>query len=265
MNRGERLDLGWDLLEQGEFAGAVEAAQALVDEEAGDPEALILLGSALLEAGRREEALDRLREALDVDQDSVTARLTLASALYESCRFEEALGQIEAVLGREAPAPHPLYMKGLALDMMGRRQEADVCFAEAARLDPDRYAVPIALDDAAFDEVVRRALEDLPPEFRNRLDTLPVVVQDVPDAALIRGLEGTTPDLLGLFVGVPLSERSHLDLPQAPEAVYLFRRNLERVASDAEDLVEEIRVTLLHEIGHFLGMDEEDLEEAGYA
>jgi len=265
VKRGERLDLAWDLLEQGEFDGAVGAARALVDEEPGDAEALILLGSALLESGQRDEALERLRSALRLDPDDVTARLTLASALYESSRLDEALGEVEAVLRREEADPHPHYVKGLVLDALGRRPEADACFAEATRRDPGRYPAPMMLDDEAFDEVVQQALEELPPEFRERLEAVPVVVQDVPDASLIQGLEGVTPDLLGLFVGVPLPEKSHLDLPQTPEAIYLFRRNLQRLAGDAGELAEEIRVTLLHEIGHYLGMDEQDLEAAGYA
>jgi predicted Zn-dependent protease with MMP-like domain len=81
---------------------------------------------------------------------------------------------------------------------------------------------------------------------------------------MLRGMEDPSPDLLGLFVGIPLTERSVSDLADL-SSITLFTRNLERSCSDGAELVEEIRVTLLHEIGHYLGMTEEELEEAGYS
>jgi len=264
VKRGERLDLGWDLFEQGELEGAIQAAEALVEEEPDDPEGLILLGSALLEAGRLDEALERLNRAIALDPADIPARLALASALYGTCRFEEALSAIGPVFDAGITDAYPHYLKGLILDMLGRRDEADACFAEASRLEPDRFVVPLSIGEEGFGRAVETALADLPGEFREKIRDVPVVVQDVPGRELIEGLEDGSPDLLGLFVGVPLTEKSHGDLPGAPEAIYLFRRNLERVSASREDLIEEIRVTLLHEIGHFLGMDESDLEEAGY-
>jgi predicted Zn-dependent protease with MMP-like domain len=71
------------------------------------------------------------------------------------------------------------------------------------------------------------------------------------------------PDLLGLFVGRHLLERSHDDLPSAPGAIFLFRRNLLRTCRSKEELAREIRITVQHEVGHLLGLDEEDLERWG--
>jgi predicted Zn-dependent protease with MMP-like domain len=73
------------------------------------------------------------------------------------------------------------------------------------------------------------------------------------------------PDLLGLFVGRSLLERSHLDLPGVPEAIYLFRRNLLRFCTNREELAREVRTTVQHEVGHLLGLDEDDLGDLGLA
>jgi predicted Zn-dependent protease with MMP-like domain len=70
--------------------------------------------------------------------------------------------------------------------------------------------------------------------------------------------------MLGLFDGVPLPETSEFDLPQVrPNTIYLFQRNLERAAKDRADLIEQIRITLYHELGHYLGFEEEDMGDLG--
>ena len=74
-----------------------------------------------------------------------------------------------------------------------------------------------------------------------------------------------SPDVLGLFVGRHLLERTHADAPGAPGAIFLFRRNLLRVCADREELEREIRITVQHEVGHLLGLDEDDLEQWGLA
>lgn len=261
----ERMDLGWDLLEQGEYEGAIDVAEALLSEEPDDIEAMFLSGSALFEAGDHAEAADRLRRVMQLDPANIPARLTLAAVLYETCEFDEALTKVEEAITAEPESAYACYLKGLLVDMKGRRQDADELFSKAARLDPEHYRVPpsIARDD--FDRAVEQALASMPAEFVDRLGNLPILVEEVPTPALLATLEDPAPDLLGLFVGTPLPERTFQQISMAPDAVYLFKRNLERTAADHEELVDEIRVTLLHEIGHFLGMDEDDLDEAGYA
>jgi predicted Zn-dependent protease with MMP-like domain len=117
---------------------------------------------------------------------------------------------------------------------------------------------------AEFERYVESAVGELPEEFRGRMENLAILVEEIPSEELLRTLDGPEPDLLGLFVGTPLPEKRLDDLPQPPDAVYLFKRNLEEMCASREDLVEEIRITLLHEVGHFLGMDEDQLSELGY-
>lgn len=99
-------------------------------------------------------------------------------------------------------------------------------------------------------------LDLVPEEFLVALDNLVIVVEEVPP-------EGE--DLLGLYEGVPLSERSPLDYDGfLPDRITLFRSTLCAVAADHDELRAEVRITLLHELGHHFGLSEEKLEELGW-
>jgi predicted Zn-dependent protease with MMP-like domain len=101
---------------------------------------------------------------------------------------------------------------------------------------------------------------------KKHLEELPVIVEGLPTREVLASEQPPlSPDLLGLFVGRHLLERSHGDLPGAPGAIFLFRRNLLRVCGDREELENEIRTTVQHEVGHLLGLDEDDLEQWGLA
>jgi len=263
-NREARIDLGWDLLEQGQFDGAIDVAQALLAEEADDAEASFLEASARFEAGDLDGAESRLRRLLELEPQSVPARLTLAALLHATCRFDEALGAVDHVVLIDPTNAYAAYLRGLVLEMSGKRSEADLCFSRAAELEPDHYSIPLSLERAEFDRAIEEALDLLPPEFRDRLSNLTVQVEEIPSIELLATLDSPSPDILGLFVGTPLTEQSNAGTAQLPEAIYLFKRNLERACADRDELVSEIRVTLLHEIGHYLGMEEADLDEAGY-
>ncbi|MGE5247197.1 MAG: metallopeptidase family protein [Verrucomicrobiota bacterium] len=116
-----------------------------------------------------------------------------------------------------------------------------------------------------FDRALRNALADLPPEFKEALDNVAVVVEEWPPDWLLDELEippeGT---VYGFYHGVPLPERSFLDSGNLPDKISLYRGPLEEDFPDPRELSREIRVTLLHEIGHYFGMDEEALSRLGY-
>lgn len=118
---------------------------------------------------------------------------------------------------------------------------------------------------AGFRNVLKQALEDLPPEFRDALRNVAVVVEDWPPDWLLDEL-GVPPEdtLYGFYHGVPLPERSVADPGGLPDKISIYRGPLEEDFPDPRELRREIRVTLLHEIGHYFGMDEEDLKRIGY-
>jgi len=122
----------------------------------------------------------------------------------------------------------------------------------------------IRISDAEFDRAVEAALDEIPAEFRRYLDNVLVEVRNRPDAALMNEHE-VPDDLLGLYVGTPLDDRL-VEGPgtMLPDRVLIFRDNLCEMCESRAELVEEIRITVLHEIGHHFGMDEDRLDELGY-
>ena len=102
---------------------------------------------------------------------------------------------------------------------------------------------------------MRAALDELPAHLAAALENLAVVVEEEnPD----------DPDLFGLFQGVPLTERSSVAPPGPPNKISIYRCPLEETFPDPEDLREEIRITVLHELAHYFGIDEDRLMELGY-
>jgi predicted Zn-dependent protease with MMP-like domain len=107
-----------------------------------------------------------------------------------------------------------------------------------------------------FEEQVRAALDELPDHLARALQNVAVIVEDEhPD----------DPDLYGLYHGVPLPERG-VEPPVQPDTISIYRLPLEEeFGHDLAELREEIRITVLHELGHYFGMDEGKLDELGYA
>ena len=118
-----------------------------------------------------------------------------------------------------------------------------------------------------FERMVGDALDEIPDALATEMQNVAVVVEDWPThaqldaAAVSRG--GT---LLGLYEGVPLTERGPLSYSGvAPDRITIFRGPLARRARDADTLAAQVRVTVLHEVGHYFGMDDERLRELGWA
>ena len=106
-----------------------------------------------------------------------------------------------------------------------------------------------------FDALVDEAIDRIPTQFLDQLDQ--VIIQ-------VHPFNLDEPTLLGLYEGIPLTERDS-DHWGPPDQISLYRDMLCRIGHTEEELVEQIRITLLHEIGHYFGLDEEDLDRLGYA
>ena len=118
---------------------------------------------------------------------------------------------------------------------------------------------------AEFDALVKKALDRIPGRFRAALDNVEIVVEDWPDPDLMLEVLGDRDaEVYGLFSGRPLPERSFGDWGDLPSIIYLYRKPLEEDFPDAGELAREVEVTLVHEIAHYMGFDEETLDEYGY-
>jgi predicted Zn-dependent protease with MMP-like domain len=114
----------------------------------------------------------------------------------------------------------------------------------------------------AFEQLVQDALATIPPHFRRAMSNLAIVVEDEPSPDLLEEMEIDPPDtLLGLYQGVPLTERRWDHGNTLPDRILLFQGPLERDADDEDDLVVGIGETRIHEIGHYFGLSEEEIED----
>jgi predicted Zn-dependent protease with MMP-like domain len=109
-------------------------------------------------------------------------------------------------------------------------------------------------------------VDRLPRRFREQLRNVEFVVEKRPSVELLcaEGLDPGCDTLYGIYQGVPLPDRSSLDPPLLPDKITIFAESLTQDFPDPEELREEIRLTVLHEIAHYFGMDEEEVEDLGY-
>ncbi len=125
------------------------------------------------------------------------------------------------------------------------------------------------MDRARFMQLTAEALDSLPQEFRRRIRNLAVLVEDYPQGQGPRDRPGRPRKLppapgrllLGLYVGVPLTRRSVFNIPTGPDHIVLYQKNIEAVCRGEQEIREQIRRTVIHEVGHYFGLDEEQLKD----
>jgi predicted Zn-dependent protease with MMP-like domain len=113
-----------------------------------------------------------------------------------------------------------------------------------------------------FRALVDEALRTIPQDFRDALQNLAIVIEDVPSPAQLEDVGLAAPDtLLGLYEGIPLTERQWAHGNVLPDKITLFQQPIEDASEDEDDLVIAVGETLIHEIGHYFGLSEEEIEE----
>ena len=125
--------------------------------------------------------------------------------------------------------------------------------------------MPHHVSKARFSELVEQALAELPAAFAEALEEVSIEIRDHPTHQQLKklGLRGRDL-LLGLYEGRPRTQRSVEDAWRLPDVIYIFQEHVEMVSRNEADLLKQVRTTVLHEIGHHFGMDEDDLDELGY-
>jgi predicted Zn-dependent protease with MMP-like domain len=121
------------------------------------------------------------------------------------------------------------------------------------------------MDRGAFETLISDAIGDLPDEFRLKLENIAIIVQDYPSKELLDQVCVSPGDtLFGLYEGVPLTKRGFFEAPLIPDRILIFQRAIEDECNSPEEIKEELKTTLVHEIAHFFGMDDDYLKEIGY-
>lgn len=267
LNRAELV-----IEELGEFETAMAHLDKLLagggelprTDRATEAEVHYLKSKALFYLDDLEGGLFLVRRALKVGGDVAVYRAFEGQILFELGQFAEARRRLEHAALLDVESAHAVYHLGLALERLGEEEAAGRAFTQAAALDTEHYPPPMAVDDAAFERIASEALADLPRSIREYVENVPVLVRDFPDDVMLRE-ENLSPQVLGLFIGVPRTEAAVTAQARDVDRVILFKKNLEKVCRTHAELVEQIQITVKHEIGHYLGLDEDDLERLGLA
>ena len=260
-----RLSPARDALEAGlEYAvRGARAARARGDRKlAGRLE--LVAGMAENDLGRSHLALphlDRAAAALPGDPDVSYER---GVALFELCRFGEAQRAFERTLALAPNDAWTLHQLGLLAERRGAPKRAEALLAQARRLAPRDFRPELDMGPDAFRAQVSAAVASLPEVERRSLERGPLELHDLPDAADLLAVDPPlSPSILGLFRGPSEDEPCLASDGPRCRAIVLYRKNLLRFARDPKELGEQVRVTLLHELGHLHGESDDDLRARG--
>jgi predicted Zn-dependent protease with MMP-like domain len=121
------------------------------------------------------------------------------------------------------------------------------------------------LSEKDFDRIVKKTIRSIPQEIQQYLDNIVISVKKRPSKKMLQEM-GLSPEepLLGIYDGVSLMDRSVTSPPLFPDSIILFQEPLEEMCETIQELEEEIEITVVHEVAHFVGISEERLEELGY-
>jgi len=255
----ERVEAGLSLCDRGR-----KLARRRGDEEMLF-ELTLLSGIGHNQLGLGERALERLDEALSLSPDSAEARLERGLALFELCRFDEAQRELSKVAQGGAEDAWAHHYLGLIAEREGDGREAKRRFAKAHALAPEEFPEPVRLSEEEFDRAVEDAVARLPQEVKRYLENTTIAVEPLPSDEDLTGEDPPlSPCILGVFRGLPVGARSVTSShDHFPASIVLYQRNLERFARTRDELIEQIGITVMHEVGHLIGLDEEDLWERG--
>ncbi|MEK7347785.1 MAG: metallopeptidase family protein [Candidatus Eisenbacteria bacterium] len=232
----------------------------------GEAEELVREGEESLEEGEYEDALVAFERALEEDPEHWGAALDRSEALHLLWRTDEALSAVQEL---QPPADEEddadrADLEARILEAAGEFTAADVLFEEASRLDTENFPRPVRTTRDDFRAILDDVLRGLPKQIRDVVAQVPVTVEPKPTPEMADQAPHISPEILGLFVGTSIGEK--VGAPSGfPDVVLLFQRNLERAGKTRAEVAKEIRITLLHEYGHYLGFEEEDMEGLGLA
>lgn len=278
LNRIEML-----IEELGEFATAVRFADELLSGSASLPrsdrmlqaEVYYLKSKALFYQDDLEGALFLVRRASKAGGELGLYCAFEGQVLFELGQFDEAKRVLERGVAIDPDSAHTVYHLGLVLERLELKgdesgspsaaiESSAHAFARANALEPQQFPIPINLDDVTFSNAVEASVANLPRSIRERIEGVSLIVEDFPDTDLVRA-ERISPQTLGLFMGVPRTSALMSEQVVELDRIMLFKKNLEKICQDEEDLIDQIQITVRHEVGHYLGLDEDDLERLGLA
>ncbi len=225
----------------------------------------LLEAQALDDLGRSDEALVRVDAALRFAPGRADALHEKGVALFDLSRFGEAKAVLTKAVALQPDDAYTHQMLGLALEGLGEQAAADAELARAVQLAPSELTPPVTITEQEFRAEIDAVIAALPAERRARVLATKVEIADLPLAADLAAVTPPfPPTILGLYRGpVGRGASAPAEAGDEPTSIVLYRKNLARAVKTRTELSEQIRDTLLHEIGHLEGLDEDDLRRRG--
>jgi len=218
----------------------------------------LLEAMALDDLGRPGDALAAASKAVELDGKDREARREKGVALFELCRFDDARAELGKLTAEEPDAWAEHY-----LGLIAERSQDDVAaaahFARAQQLDSEAFKPTTTPSLSVFGRVVQEEVAKLPADIQSGLKRSNFAVVDLPEVGDLTATDPPlSPGILGLFR--PLAEGSS---DREKPAIFLYRKNLARAAHNDDELRREVRDTLIHEVGHLNGEDDDQLRDRG--
>ncbi len=214
--------------------------------------------------GDQQAAVETARLGAHLFPDDVDTLLEFGQLLIDTARHDEATRVLEGA-ARLAPDDADIwYELGVAAELSedwdGRFEAFRRTWQIESRQPP---AHPPLLSDERVVEAVEHAMARLPPDVRSAVGNVAIIIEDYPDEWVFAE-GGADPRLLGFFDGPTHAHETGLDtVIEGPARILIFRRNIERICHSEEDAEHQIAITVLHELGHYFGLDEPDLARLG--
>lgn len=225
----------------------------------------VLEAQALNDLGRSDEALGRVAAALRIAPGRGDALHEKGVALFDLSRFTDAKAVLQKALGIQPDDAYTHQMLGLTLEQLGDARAAEAELSRAHELAPSELTRPVVIPPTEFQKEVDAVVAGLPLARQARVRAVKIEIADLPNPVDLAAVTPPfPPTILGLYRG-PVGHVA--ELPQQPDdepvSIVLYRKNLARAVKTRTELTEQIRDTLLHEIGHLEGLDEDDLRRRG--
>jgi predicted Zn-dependent protease with MMP-like domain len=233
------------------------------------------------EVERLVEFLEEIGEKLESDPEAAIqmteqadpelaahpeVRLVRAIAIGVARGDEEALPELQKII-EEYPDFSDAHAEiAAAYESKGDRKRMIEHLLEVRRLDSEQDKL-LGFDPSEYEPLIvdtaRRTIGELPPQFRKLIENVPILLEDRPSVDLVQ--EGFDPRALGLFDGANHEHHSDAKVVDAPTRIVLYTANLTASCEDTDELAEQVEITVLHEIGHYFGLEEHDMERLGLA
>jgi predicted Zn-dependent protease with MMP-like domain len=251
----------WELGEDEKGLKLCQKAQEVAEEEEEYLDAVLLHAEAEINLGREKAAVSTLRQIPDVDLPEPRYHVRVGRLFLDLGQVREAEQHLKNALEHDDTSGDALHGLGLCAERRGKHDEMVAYYRRVRQADLKEPRPPWAMSEESFKKTCAEALDRLPKPLRERMGNVPVIATDYPSEELIA--DGSDPRMLGLFAGVPFGDKSSVGGAPHLDAIFLFQRNIERMAYTPDDIEHEIEITLVHEAGHFFGFSDEQLDAMG--